>query len=189
MTIDSALPNSSTDIPTRGIDRRQLIKAGAWAAPVLIAAVAVPAAVASSALTKAAITAGKPGVGGGRGTAVINYASVFYAYGEWGLKGQNSQTAGPQSASVRWRVALKKADGTLYAYFPIGAAPDLTAKTSTIAKYGTASVAGITLTGVPAGAYTAVTEVVSVSYTPNPIGGVTFATAAFSSLPRSVTVT
>lgn len=34
--------------PARGLDRRQLIKAGAWAAPALVAAVAVPAAVASA---------------------------------------------------------------------------------------------------------------------------------------------
>jgi len=48
MTIVSARSKTPFDSPARGIDRRQLMKAGAWAAPVLIAAVAVPAAVAST---------------------------------------------------------------------------------------------------------------------------------------------
>lgn len=47
MTIASARSTMSAESPARGIDRRRLLKVGAWSAPVLIAAVAVPAAVAS----------------------------------------------------------------------------------------------------------------------------------------------
>ena len=47
MTIDSARPTTPTESPARGIGRRQLMKAGAWAAPVLVMAVAAPAAAAS----------------------------------------------------------------------------------------------------------------------------------------------
>lgn len=174
---------------TTGIDRRSLIKAGAWAAPALLITVAAPAAVASSVLTKAAIEAKAPGARGGKGSATVNYASVFYDYNAWGLKGQAAQTGGPQSATVVWRVALKKSDGTVFGYFPIGTTANPTTKTSTIAKYQTASVSDVSLTGVPAGAYTVVTQVVTVTYTPNPVSGVTFATTAFSSAPKSITVT
>lgn len=188
MTTESVPPTAAIYSPVRGIDRRSLIKAGAWAAPALLVAVAAPAAVASSVLTKPAIDAKTPGARGTKGGAVVDYASVFYDYNAWGLKGKNPQAAGPQSASVVWRVVLKRADGTVFGYFPIGAA-GATTKTSVLVQYGTDSVSGVTLTGVPAGAYTVVTQVVTVTYTPNPIGGVTFATSAFSSAPKSITVT
>lgn len=48
MTIESTRPNTPTGSPERGIDRRQLLKAGAWAAPVLLVTVAAPAASASN---------------------------------------------------------------------------------------------------------------------------------------------
>ena len=44
----SARVSTPTESPARGLNRRQLMKAGAWSAPALIAAVAVPAAVASA---------------------------------------------------------------------------------------------------------------------------------------------
>lgn len=44
----SARSKAPTDSPVRSLSRRQLMRAGAWSAPVLVAAVAVPAAVASA---------------------------------------------------------------------------------------------------------------------------------------------
>jgi len=187
MTMTSAHLEQPSD-DTAGIDRRQLMKAGAWAAPVLLATVAVPAAMASSSLSKAAIEASAPGARfGGPNTATIDHAAVSYKYGNWGLTGQNNQTNGPQTATVSWRVALKDANGAVFAYFPIGASGSTT-RSDAIAKYGNSAAGGISLTGVPAGNYTVVIEVLSITYAPNPINGVTFSSSPFTSAAKAITV-
>ena len=164
------------------------MKAGAWAAPSLLVTVAAPAAMASSGLSKAAIEAPTPGARfGGPNIATIDFAAVSYQYGAWGLAGQNSQTDGPSTATVTWRVALKDSGGAVIAYFPIGSS-GATSRSDAIAKYSQAQVGNISLTGVPAGNYTVVTEMVSVTYAPNPVNGVTFSSSPFSSAPTAITV-
>ncbi|MET0781275.1 MAG: hypothetical protein ABWZ16_07135 [Microbacterium sp.] len=188
MTTDTTRTMMPTESPARGIGRRQLMKAGAWAAPALLVTVAAPAAMASSSLSKAAIEAPTPGARfGGPNTATIDFAAVSYKYGNWGLTGDNSQTDGPSTATVTWRVALKNASGAVFAYFPIGAG-GATSRTDAIAKYSQSQVGNISLTGVPAGTYTVVTEMVSVTYAPNPVKGVTFSSSPFSSGATAVTV-
>lgn len=51
MTSTLPVPAST---PTRGLDRRQLLKAGAWAAPAIVVAAAIPAAAASTTLALSA---------------------------------------------------------------------------------------------------------------------------------------
>ena len=164
--------------------RRQLIKAGAWAAPVIVLATASPAAAASmdTTVTAAAITAPVPAARvEGTDTVVLDHASVFYDNNKWASSGQRSQIECPATATVSWRVALKRADGTVFGHFPIAATATPTLRIDALPMSGTAEVRTIALTGVPAGTYTVVTEMVSVAYGPNPVKGSTFASSAFSS--------
>lgn len=107
----------------RTMDRRQLLRAGAWAAPVIVLAAAVPAAAASGDGEVTPVdghsgpTVSRP-VGdilkvkeataaSGWSLGALNYRmQEFYSYDSWGLTGQNNQTDGPQSISFTYTVTL-----------------------------------------------------------------------------------
>ncbi|GAA3203530.1 hypothetical protein [Microbacterium terregens] len=188
--LSSTITSQTFERPEPRFSRRQLIKAGAWAAPVIVLAAAAPAAAASpTTITAAAIVASVPNARAvSPSTVTVDFASVSYNYTAWALTGEHNQTAGPATASVNWRVGLRNiSDGSLYAYFPIGSA-NATSRTDAIAMYAAAEVGAASLTGVPAGEYQVVVEVVSVSYPASPVNGVAFASNGFTGNPVLVTI-
>ena len=60
MLEETANDQAATGNATKGLSRRQMVKAGAWAAPVVMAAVASPMAVASQPLSIGAVSAATP---------------------------------------------------------------------------------------------------------------------------------
>lgn len=161
----------SDTAPVRdGADRRAVLLAGAWAVPVVAAVASAPAASASpvTSLVKPAVrNAYAPQVGSYEaGKIQLNSAQVEYAYGVWGLGGNTSQDDGPQSATFTWRVVVKNTAGEIVATL----VPE---RTATKVKYDNDQVAA-QVSGLAPGTYTVVSEIISVTFTPNPINGVTF---------------
>lgn len=121
MSTVSARPNDtgSNDREARGLDRRQVLKAGAWAAPVLVAAVAVPAATASesavpiSQLSLQVYDIGNDNVGGTPGP-------VTWAGGQIGW--WNPPAGSPALASVSYTVILTGPGGLNVPLLPAGVA-------------------------------------------------------------------
>jgi hypothetical protein len=181
------------------IDRRKLLKIGAWAAPALLVATAIPAASASASgetgeynggggapigttLSKQAVVAHAPGVGSAPNEVQLWSARVSYEYGQWGLAGQNSQTDGPQSVTVTFRVRLTTTKGV----FVADVVPQ---ETVTIALYTEVSRSG-SVRGVPAGDYLVVTETITSVFNPATVNGVTFVSPPMSaSTPVTVKAT
>lgn len=162
---------SGADAPklgAHGLDRRQLLKAGVWAAPAIVLATAAPAAAAGSGdVISAPVVVNKyaPNVGSySNGTIQINSIQIWYDYNAWNLGGNNAQSDGPQTATVVWQIVVKDADGNVVKTIP---------QESVLAKYGNAQYQG-SITGLAPGAYTVESQIVSVTFSPNPVNGVTF---------------
>lgn len=138
--------------------------------PVVAAVASAPAASASpvAELEKPAVrNVYAPQVGSYEpGKIQLNSAQVQYAYGVWGLTGSTSQDDGPQSAKVTWRVVVKNAAG-------VSVATLVTERTTDLDKYASDQVAA-QVSGLAPGTYTVVSEIISVTFTPNPVNGVTF---------------
>jgi hypothetical protein len=85
------LPNNDiARAASKGVDRRTLLKAGAWAAPVLVLTTALPAAAASTGVITTTLTqvaATNPGVGANRHNIFLNLTSTY---------------ATEQSVSISW---------------------------------------------------------------------------------------
>jgi hypothetical protein len=85
------LPNNDiAPTASKGVDRRTLLKAGAWAAPVLVLTTALPAAAASTGVVTATLTqvaATNPGIGANRHNIFLNLTSTY---------------ATAQSVSISW---------------------------------------------------------------------------------------
>lgn len=135
--------NASND----ALSRRRLLRAGAWAAPVIVLATAAPAAAASTdPVRSAAVIFPDPinAASYGPGNLSINNADIQYAYGQWGLTGTEEAT-GPATATVSYQVAvLRASDGSVLSSRDGGPV--------VIAKYGAHRENGV-INGVPAGSY------------------------------------
>jgi hypothetical protein len=85
------LPNNDiARAASQGVDRRTLLKAGAWAAPVVVLTTALPAAAASTGVitaTLSQVAASNPGVGANRHNIFLNLTSTY---------------ATEQSVSISW---------------------------------------------------------------------------------------
>lgn len=150
------LPAAAAPSPTV-LSRRTVLAAGAWAAPVLVLAVATPAAAASGPEQVADVV--RPdSVNAGSyapGTVSVNDAGIHYDYARWGLSGQD-ENAGPATATVGYRIdVIDAVDGTV-----VATAGD---SVEVIAKYQSAHVR-TTIPGVPAGSYIVRATVFSVAF-------------------------
>jgi hypothetical protein len=118
MSIPARL-KSPTDRSARGLDRRQLLKAGAWSAPALVAAVAVPAAVASAGtvpiaqITVQAYDLSNDNAGGTPGP-------LTWAGGQIGW--WNAPQSGPAIARISYTVILTGPGGLSVPLVPAGVA-------------------------------------------------------------------
>lgn len=93
-----------------GLSRRELIRAGAWSAPVLVLATAAPAAAAVSTnppppvllrdtVYPEAINAASYNAG----TLSVNDIDIKYDYARWGI---TDEAGGPATASVSYRISI-----------------------------------------------------------------------------------
>jgi hypothetical protein len=119
-----------------GLSRRQMVKAGVWAAPVVAIAVATPAAKASHALSVSPSTVGKKAAGVAvtltvspaiSGTYTVSIANGGGAGNTWSIA---SVAAGPYSTSAS--VVFTNGQATAYVNAPNGA--NSTTITVTIAQ-------------------------------------------------------
>ncbi|WP_404431320.1 hypothetical protein LG299_14115 [Microbacterium lacus] len=155
----------------RSIDRRTLLRAGAWAAPVVAVAVASPAASASDTPVQAAAgvaVAPQVRLYGDHGIAVDS-ARFQYDYAAWNLQ---DEASGPTAVMMTFRVVVKNAAGVIVATL-------VPQETASIAKYQDVERKG-QVAGLPAGTYTVVSEIISNVFSPNPTGGRFFSSPATS---------
>lgn len=126
--------------PSKGLSRRQLVKAGVWAAPVVVLATASPAAATSGQLS-AGNAPGFPAVNGnqitvsvtatpGTSVTVTGVMTVSPADGSWqdatGAAGSRTTTAtttGTSSATLTFPVYKKKSNNVTYTWTVLLTAP------------------------------------------------------------------
>lgn len=170
MSNDSVvLPSGAPGRPSR----RALIVGSLWAAPVVMGLAAAPSAAASSGgqalaksqATQVVLNKFAPQVRGGwpGGTIYLDAAQVWYDYNAWALSGPSAQSDGPQAATVTWRVVIKDQTGKL-----VGTLVE--ERTDSLLKYGNTQVGNRKVSGLPAGTYTVVSEIVTVVFSVYPTG-------------------
>lgn len=102
-----------SDVSSRALDRRQLIKAGAWAAPVIVLATAAPAAAAQSVDTRTYSGAALVGVplsidneataGLGKVCTHMEYRRNAFPYSDT-INGSQIDVSAPAQLSVGWQI-------------------------------------------------------------------------------------
>lgn len=138
--------------------RRQLLRAGVWAAPVIVLATAAPAAASQSATVV-------------RAQAVVKYS--FSAYDEAAagrIKGSirlgydtnafTSQPTRPSTMTVSWEVVAINSAGVVTV---------IKGATNTLAQYGNTTEVSYAVNGLAAGSYTVRLRTTLVSFSPNPV--------------------
>ncbi|GEM_PF-6658235 len=170
----SRLPEAEESTERRGLSRRQLIKAGAWAAPVIVLATATPAAAASvdvadhiaQAITLNTLSAYDESAPGRiRGSANLQYDGN--AFGQWPI-------LAPDSVIVIWRlVVVNQSTGMT--------TTALADTTSVIPKYNSTGEHPYVVNGLTAGAYTIRLQLISVTFSPSPAPQANRGTATFAS--------
>lgn len=167
MRDDDAFTRSSTALEAEkpaGLNRRQLLRAGAWAAPALVLATAAPAAAASTppgptvptyrAAVAVAIT---PKVGSWEtGTIVMNYGAIKYDYSEWSLPGK-LESSGPSVATFTYNLDVINPAGAVVRQVATNALV-------TVAKYQQTALTP-TITGLPRGTYRVRLTITSATFT------------------------
>ena len=158
-TTQSPAPSGS------GLDRRKVLRASAW---VVLVATATPAAAASKKVTAAAtyIVANPQAASNNPGSLQLAHNQLAYNRNVWNTAAGIGWNNTPTQATVVWTVFVRNAAGDVVHTFRN---TDSEVVATNISTSGT-------ITGLPAGQYTVVSRLVSVTYSPNPVGEVTFAT-------------
>lgn len=144
------------------VSRRALLRAGAWATPVVALAIAAPPALAASTdpVRSAAVVFPDPinAASYNAGTLSINDIDIQYAYAQWGLTGAE-EAEGP--ATVSYRIAVLRASDSS----EIGS---LDGGPIVVAKYASHRESG-TIDSVPAGSYILRITVTTVTFSASPL--------------------
>ena len=153
--------------PHGGTTRRTVLRAAgaAWAAPVVLAATATPAAAASPNKTDKLATYNKynPKIGSNKRQIRLDTAQIWYDPNAWGVNQY------PSKATVHWKVyVVDQSNNVVYTYLD---------GTVEINAYNNSQIYNKYSNTLPAGTYRVVSEIVSVTYSPNPVNGFTFATS------------
>lgn len=158
------------------LDRRQLLKAGAWAAPVIVLATAAPAAANTSGTTP---TTGTTTVTG-KATDLITqvgvqtnyydgvqhyFLNLFYAFGGWGQGGDAKTGAAPGQLSIVYSVTLTHGNQVISVE---------TNAVANVAAYTNFQPGWKQVAGLSKGAWELVWSFTSVTPTPNQIGSKKF---------------
>lgn len=159
-----------SDVSSRALDRRQLIKAGAWAAPVIVLATAAPAAAAAQSVgatySGAAVVSNTLSLHNdsvaGQGTVTVAFRYDRNAFPEGHSVGGDWKTLdAPSLLSIAWTV--------------VAIGPESSTKETTVAS-GTAQakIQGksddqTTIFSLPAGSYKFQFRFTSATFTPNPV--------------------
>ncbi|HMR47766.1 MAG TPA: hypothetical protein PKE40_00645 [Arachnia sp.] len=166
-----------------GIRRRQVLAAGAWAAPVLAATAAISfaAATTNSVIGPGVVHKYAPSVGSNAaGRVNLWSAQVWYDAGALAAAGGLQYNDAPPTGYATWTVYVLNAGnarvGTL-----------VSSRVDALSRSGNATASSAQIDGLPAGQYTVVSEITAVSYDPNPYQGVTFSTPV-SQVSSTVTV-
>lgn len=109
--------------------------------------------------TRAVLNAFAPQVRGGwpGDTVYLDAAQVWYDYNAWALTGTSAHNDGPQLATVIWRVVVKNDQGDQVATL-------VEQRTDVLTPYSNAQVGNRQVSGLAAGAYTVVSEIISVEF-------------------------
>jgi hypothetical protein len=171
-TTQSPAPSGS------GLDRRKVLRASAWAAPVVLVATATPAAAASKKVTADAtyLVNNPDAASNNPGKLKLNGAQLAYDRGVWNTAAGIGWNDTPTQATVVWTVFVQNSAGTVVHTFR---------DTQPTVTTGWISSGGEEISNLPSGQYTVISRLMSVTYAPNPVGGVTFAT----DVPREKTTT
>jgi hypothetical protein len=143
------------------VSRRTLIAGAAWAVPTVAVLSATPAFAASSGLTKPAVTfAYAPNLGVAAGTINLWSAQIWYNASAWQIADF------PSIAHVEWRVVVKDSTGAVVATLVANRSKNLAPWANDTVSTGSVH--------VPAGTYTVVAEIISVTFSPATVKTVTF---------------
>lgn len=169
-----------------GLNRRQLLRAGAWAAPALVLATAAPAAAASTptptiptyrAATAVAI---KPQIGSSQaGTIVVHYCALKYDYSEWSLPGK-LESSGPSLATFTYSFDVLNQAGAVVKNVSTNAV-------ATVAKYQQTALSP-TITGLAPGTYRLRLTITSATFTGQTMSANFIATLPVVAISSSVKV-
>lgn len=173
--LDGAFDDASDGSERTGLDRRQLLKLGAWAAPVIVLATAAPAAAAASGpspYTPAVITDGVKNNGAPNadsynpGELQINSIQAYFNAGAFSAYAHDKF---PTVVTFTWQVyVIDTATGAKVA----------TLRDETLSAVSRDSWLSTTspILRLPAGKYRVVSAISGIVYSPNPIAGVQFST-------------
>lgn len=150
----------STRVPA--LNRRTLLKTGAWAAPVLVLAAAVPAARASETWSADVLDAPTFAVNSYVAGEIGVALQIRYDFNSWGSLGTAPATP-PALATVAWKVTASGPETV-----------DIDSGTETIGSYESTDYRFREVAGLPAGQYVVRLEATA-TFSPNPVDGVTFA--------------
>jgi len=168
---------SSEKKASRPVSRRAVVGAAVWATPVVAVVSATPAHAVGSpkkTITDARTFVRELSAGGGSSSGTLYIWDVQIAYdGGWSGIDYDKK---PTIATVSWRVYALDSNGNHVGEFD-------SASNQAITMYGHVTATG-QISNLPAGTYTVIAEITSVSYSPNPINDVMFVT-----IPSTRTVT
>lgn len=179
MAYQSHAPSS-----TPGTSRRTILAASGWAAPAILVATATPAFAASETISDmATVNKYNPSVGSNApGKINLWSAQVWYDANVFSNKPGVGWNNTPPTAIVAWKVYVLDADDNVVGTL-------VQERTATLNRSGNDTASGGELTGLTSGAtYTVVSEIISVTYSPNPYNGRIFLTPG-STARSQITVT